>query len=152
MSTVNFNFFAKICNYLLFFVFFMNSCLFSGNFVKAPGIFGEIFSIFLRNFWGIMEVSGANQGIFLVFWGIVWSFVDNFFGIWGESWNFCQEFEVSVIFFLEPGAKVGFFGGNLNFCDGFWYLFDVSQIVLGDFLNFWRYFFRCLGRKLEYWG
>ena len=98
MSTVNFNFFEKICNFLhffwifaylmLFFHFFMNSCLFSGNFVKDPGIFGEIFSIFLRNFWGIMKVSGVNQGIFRVFWGIVWSFGDNFFGDWCESWNF----------------------------------------------------------------
>ena len=137
-------------------------CEGAGNFWRDFFHFSEEFLRNYGSFWGESGDFPGVLGIFFIwrrFWRESWIFWKNL-NFWRYFFSvpvakvgiFCQEFEVSVIFFLEPGAKVGFFGGNLNFCNGFWYLFDVLQIVLGDFLNFWRYFFRCLVRKLEYWG
>lgn len=83
-----FAFFLIFCWSYAVFPFFYEFMLIFGEFCEGSGIFRRVFfdfsEEFLRNYGSFWGESGDFPGVL----GIVWSFEDNFFGDWGESWNF----------------------------------------------------------------
>ena len=126
----------KFANFCIFLFFLWIHAYFRGILWRIR----EFSERFFPFFWGISEelwkFLGRIRGFSGCFGGIVWSFGDNFFGVWRESWNFLQEFELLwwvlisfwcfidsfrgffellEIIFSVTGAKVGILGVDLNF-------------------------------------
>ena len=138
----------KFAIFCIFLFFLWIHAYFRGILWRIREFLGRFFPFF----WGIMEVSGANQGIFRVFWGTffylaaflkrkleflgkIWTFGDIFFCACCESWNFLPRiWSFSDIFF-------GTWGESWNFLQEFellWWVLISFWCVTDSFKGFFE--------------
>ena len=165
VSTLNFNFFEKICKFLHFFVFLWIHAYFRGILWRLR----EFSERFFPFFWGISEklwkflgwIRGFSRcfGDFFYLAAVLkrkldflekFELLEIFFSVpVAKVGIFCQEFEVSVIFFLEPGAKVGIFWGKFELL---WWVLISFWCVTDSFKGFFELleiFFSVSGAKVR---